>query len=133
MPAVRSGVAGDTGDREAGKEVRPAVGMAADLGLGQAGVAEVDPGAAADRSEPELDRGRSGGQMLAAREPQETTTRLGRSTRRYSPRTGWPAMSTANLPPGVGSRSAYCPIHAVMPAFVVRYSNTVSGDAAMSM
>ncbi|SLM93231.1 hypothetical protein CZ765_11130 [Corynebacterium casei] len=65
--------------------------------------------------------------------PQLITTRLGGSTCRYSPRTGCPAMSTANLPPGVGSRSAYCPIQAVMPPFVIRYSNTVSGGAPMSM
>lgn len=65
--------------------------------------------------------------------PQETTTRCGRSTRRYSPRTGCPAILTLNLPPGTGSRSACWPIQAVMPPSVVRYSKTASGGAPISM
>src|SRR5690625_2955325 len=42
-------------------------------------------------------------------------------------------MSTANPPPGRGSRLACWPIHAVMPASVVRYSNTTSGGASISI
>src|SRR5439155_2609847 len=74
-----------------------------------------------------------GGRSALPAMPHETTTRRGASTSRYSPRTGTPLMSTVKAPPGVGFRSAYWPIHATIPSAVVRWANTISGGASMSI
>src|SRR5438552_3325898 len=42
-------------------------------------------------------------------------------------------MSTANVPPGVGCRSARSPIQAIMRSGVTRWAKTISGGAAISI
>lgn len=68
LPVVRARVVAAGGGPQPGQEVRPAFGMPAHLGVRQAGMAQVDPGAAADRRQPELDPRRSGRQQVAAGE-----------------------------------------------------------------
>lgn len=68
-PRIGAGISPGADDGEAGLVVHPSAGVAADLGLAQVQVAEVDPGAALGGDEAELDGGGACGKVLAADEP----------------------------------------------------------------